>query len=91
MQRYFAHDFDRVSDRLFDAGRSGAVEVAVRVSHVVCSNAVLHALSRYSNAVLDRTNQRRLLFERRGNALVLSLGSFVGPKIDWTDSDYQDK
>lgn len=47
---YFAHDFDRVSDRLFDAGRSGAVEVVVRVSHVVCSNAVLHALSRYSIA-----------------------------------------
>jgi hypothetical protein len=36
-----------VSDRLFDAGRSGAVKVAARVSQVVCSNAVLHALKRW--------------------------------------------
>jgi hypothetical protein len=28
--------------------------------------------------------------KRKENALVLSLGSFVGPKIDWTDSNYKD-
>jgi hypothetical protein len=58
----------------------------------VCSKAVLHALSQYSNAVLDRGkidlgelheeagnwfNQ----LKRKENALGLSLRLFVGPKI----------
>ena len=49
-QRYFASDFDRLSDRLFGAGEIEAVEVVMsRVQH-----AVLHAFGQYSNAVLDQ-------------------------------------
>jgi hypothetical protein len=63
---------------------------------VASSTAVLHALSQYSNAVLDREkfdegelhescqNHFNQL-KRKENALVLSHGSFVGPKIGWTD------
>jgi hypothetical protein len=32
-QRYFASDFDRLSDRVFDASEIAAVEVEVGVSH----------------------------------------------------------
>jgi hypothetical protein len=50
VQRYVASDFDRLSDRLFDACKIAVLEV------VACSNAVLHVPSQYSNAVPDRGN-----------------------------------
>jgi hypothetical protein len=50
-QRYFASDFDRFSNRLFDARHIGAVEVVSRQRE---AQAVRHALSQCSNAVLDR-------------------------------------
>jgi hypothetical protein len=40
----FASDFDRPSDRVFDAGEIGAVEVEVGAARA----------ARYSDAVLDR-------------------------------------
>ena len=49
-QRYFASDFDRLSDRLFDASGIEAIEVVM--SSV--QQRVLHAFGQYSNAVLDR-------------------------------------
>jgi hypothetical protein len=58
-QRYLASDLDRLSSRLFDASGIEAVEVVARVSHVVRSNAVLHALRRYSSAVLDRAKSAK--------------------------------
>jgi hypothetical protein len=69
---------------------------------VASSTAVLHALSQYSNAVLDREkldegelhescqshfNQLKI----KENALVLLHASFVGPTIGWSDSNYKDK
>ncbi len=94
--RYFAFDFERISDRSFVVCKIEALEV------VVSSTAVLHALSQYSNAVLDREKidegelheaariySNRL--KRKENALILSHGSFVDPKIDWTDSNYKAK
>jgi hypothetical protein len=58
---------------------------------------LLQALSQYSNAVLDRgridegeiNEEARIAstkLKRKENALVLSLGSFVGPEIGWTES-----
>jgi hypothetical protein len=46
--RYFASDFGQLSSRLFGANGIAAVEW-----QVASSTAVLHALSEYSNAVLD--------------------------------------
>jgi hypothetical protein len=46
--RYFAFDFERISDRLFGASKIEALEA------VESSSAVLHALGPYSNAVLAR-------------------------------------
>jgi hypothetical protein len=48
-QSYFASDFDWLSSRVFDAGG-----IAVVSRRWASSTAVLHALSRYSNAVPDR-------------------------------------
>jgi hypothetical protein len=63
--------------------------------------AVLRALSLYSNAVLargkidlgERHEEAGIVqaVERKENTLVLSLGSFVDPKIDWADSNYKAK
>jgi hypothetical protein len=64
------------------------------------STAVLHALGQYSNAVLDweKIDEAGLnevaqncfnQLKRKENALVLSHGSFVGLKIDWTDWNYK--
>jgi hypothetical protein len=49
-QRYFASDFDRLSNRLFDASEVAVVGVA----DLARGSAVLHALGQYSNAVLAR-------------------------------------
>jgi hypothetical protein len=51
-QRYFASDFDRLSNRLFDASEVAVVGVA----DLARGSAVLHALGQYSNAVLAREN-----------------------------------
>jgi hypothetical protein len=69
---------------------------------VASSTAVLHALSRYSNAVLDREkidegelhescqNHFNQLI-RKENALVLLHGSFVGPQIGLDGLKLKDK
>jgi hypothetical protein len=51
-QRYFASDFDRLSDRVFDASEIAAVEVGV--SHRSVQQRGTARSARYSNAVLDR-------------------------------------
>jgi len=82
---YVAFDLERISDRLFGVSKIEALEA------VESRTAVLHALSQYSKAVLDRgkidegelhevariaCNQ----LKRKENALGLSLRSFIGPK-----------
>jgi hypothetical protein len=51
-RRYFASDFDRLSDRVFDASEIAAVEVGV--SHDSVRQRDTARAARYSNAVLDR-------------------------------------
>jgi hypothetical protein len=92
--RYFAFGREGISHRLFGVNMIEALEA------VESSSAVLHAVIQYSNAVPDlRKNRRKRncmknqncfnCLKRPEKTLVLSLGSLIGPKIDWTDWNYK--
>ncbi len=91
---YFVFGPEGTSDRLFGVSKIETLEA------VESSSAVLRAVIQYSNAVLDlgtidegelheKSQNCFNWLKRKENALVLSLGSFIGSKIDWTDWDYK--
>ena len=92
-QRYFAFDFDQLSNRSFDASGFEAIEV-VAANAQPRSTAYARPVQQCSTGSNEGElhescqncfNQLKI----KKNALVLSHGSFVGPKIDWTDLNYK--